>query len=153
MASALATLTAHACPAEACSRARLGQMKAILRGTEDNALATFNATHRAIKDAIKRAAEVEQSLTEPRLHDLERARQALATAWPFLQQEPDVARRAADQAAALEDLLARETFYKELPTIDQNAKAIEVEYDKRFEQALTARPHGVKRLRTRSSTW
>jgi hypothetical protein len=42
-------------------------------------------------------------------------------------------------AAALEDLLARESFYKELPAIEQNTKALEVDYDKRFEEALTAR--------------
>ena len=65
-------------------------MKAILRGSEDNAIATFNASHRAIKDAIKRAVELEQALTEPRLRDLERARQALGTAWPFLRQEADI---------------------------------------------------------------
>ena len=37
-------------------------MKAILRGSEDNAIATFNASHRSIKDAIKRAAELDQAL-------------------------------------------------------------------------------------------
>ena len=36
-------------------------------------------SHRAIKDAIKRAVELEQALTEPRLHDLERARKAQAS--------------------------------------------------------------------------
>ena len=139
VASALAQLTANRLPGGAVLDGALGQMKAILRGSEDNALATFNSSHRSIKDAIKRAAEVEQSLTEPRLHDLERARQALATAWPFLRQEADVTDELRAKAAALEDLLARESFYKELPAIEQNTKALEVDYDKRFEEALTAR--------------
>jgi len=52
-------------------------MKAVLRGSEDNAIATFNASHRSIKDAIKRATELDQALSEPRLRDLDRARDAL----------------------------------------------------------------------------
>jgi cell division septum initiation protein DivIVA len=119
--------------------AALGQMKTILRGTEDNALATFNSSHRSIKDAIKRAAELEQSITEPRLNDLERARHALALAWPFLRQEPDVSDDLRAKATELEDLLARETFYKELPAVEQHTRAIELEHGRRFEQVLSAR--------------
>lgn len=139
VASSLGQLTAHHLPGGAVLEGALGQMKAILRGSEENALGTFNSSHRSIKDAIKRAAELEQSLTEPHLHDLERARQALAVAWPFLSQEADVSDELRAKAAALEDLLARETFHKELPAIEQNAKAVEVEYDHRFEEALSAR--------------
>ena len=88
--SAHGQLTAHRLPGGGVLEGAIGQMKAILRGSEDNAIATFNASHRSIKDAIKRAVELEQALSEPRLRDLERARQALGTAWPFLGQEPDV---------------------------------------------------------------
>jgi hypothetical protein len=139
VASALGMLTAHRLPGGAVLEGAVGQMKAILRGSEDNALATFNASHRSIKDAIKRAAEIEQALTETRLYDLARARQAMAAAWPFLRQEADVSDELRAKAAALEDLLARESFYKELPAIEQNTKAIEVDYDHRFEEALAAR--------------
>lgn len=117
----------------------IGQMKAILRGSEDSALATFNASHRSIKDAVKRAAELEKSLTVPRLHDLERAKHALTTAWPFLQQETDVSPELHSSATALEDLIARESFYKELPAIEQNTKVLEVDYQRRFEAALAER--------------
>ena len=137
--SALGKLAAHRLPGAAVLDGAIGQMKAILRGSEDNALATFNASHRSIKDAIKRASELEQSLTEPALRDLERARRALATAWPFLRQEADVADDLRARAVALDDLLARESFHKELPAIEQNARSIEVEYERRFEEALGAR--------------
>lgn len=33
----------------------------------------------------------------------------------------------------------RETFYKEIPAIEQHAKSLEVEYDKRFDEAQEAR--------------
>ncbi len=65
--SALATLTAHRLPGNTVLDSAIGQMKAILRGSEDNAIATFNTSHRGIKDAIKRAVELEQVLSEPRL--------------------------------------------------------------------------------------
>lgn len=137
--SALSQLKSHRLPGDSALDGAIGQMKAILRGSEDNAIATFNASHRSIKDAIKRATELEQTLTPPRLRDLERARQALKTAWPFLSQESDVSDDLRLKAEQLEDLLARENFYKELPVIEQSTRAIEAEYDKRFEEALAAR--------------
>ena len=137
--SAQGQLTAHRLPGGGVLEGAIGQMKAILRGSEDNAIATFNASHRSIKDAIKRAVELEQALSEPRLRDLERARQALGTAWPFLRQEADITDELRAKATALDDLLARETFYRELPSIEQHARAIEAEYERRYDEALEAR--------------
>ena len=145
MASALGLLTASRLPGGAVLEGALGQIKAIVRGSEDNALATFNSSHRAIKDAIKRASELEHAVTEPRLRDLERARQAIAMGWPFLQQESDISEEIRTRARALEDLLARETFFRELPDIEQHATAIEAEYDRRFSEALDARIDAYKK--------
>jgi hypothetical protein len=137
--SALATLNTHRLPGGAVLDGAIGQMKAILRGSEDNAIATFNTSHRAIKDAIKRAVELEQVLNEPRLHDLERAHKAHTSLWAFLSQDSDITDELRASAASLEDLLARETFFKELPLIEQHTKAIETEYSRRFNEALDAR--------------
>ena len=139
VATALGQLNQHRLPGVGVLDVAIGQMKAILRGSEDNALATFNSSHRSIKDAIKRASELEQSLSEPRLQDLERARMALNSLWPFLEQEADVSEDLRGKATTLRDILERESFYKELPAIDQNAKAIQTEYDERYEEALAAR--------------
>lgn len=142
VATSHAMLTANRLPGTSMLELALGEMKAILRGSDDSAIATFNASHRSIKDAIKRARELDQALTQPRLHDLDRAREALRTAWPFLEQEANLPPDLTAKAAELTDQLARESFYKELPAIDQNAAAIELEYDKRFQGALTARNKG-----------
>ena len=139
VASAFARLTANRLPGGGVLETALGQMKAILRGSEDNAISTFNASHRAIKDAVKRSAELEQALSEPRLHDLERARRVLTIAWPFLKTEPDLDEAFRSRAATLEDALSRETFFRDLPAIEQHAHAIEKEYERRFEDALQAR--------------
>jgi hypothetical protein len=119
-------------------------MKAILRGSEDNAIATFNTSHRTIQEAIKRSGELEQVLSEPRLDDLARARRAQTSLWSFLSRESDVPDELRTRAATLEDLLARETFFKELPSIEQNTKAIEREYARRFDDALDARVSAYK---------
>jgi hypothetical protein len=137
--TAFALLTANRLPGGAVLEGAIGQMKAILRGSDDNAIATFNASHRAIKDAIKRAVELEQMLNDPRLHDLERARKAQGVLWSFLREESDIADDLRMRATALEDLLARESFFKELPAIEQHTRAIEIEYGRRFDAALDAR--------------
>lgn len=137
--SALAQLTANRLPGGAVLEGAVGQMKVILRGSEENALATFNSSHRSIKDAIKRATELQQALSDPRLRDLERARTVLATAWPFLVQEVDIEQELRDRALELTDLVARETFYRDLPAIEQNAAALGAEYERRYSEALEAR--------------
>jgi hypothetical protein len=137
--SGLSTLKAHRLPGGAALESAIGQMKAILRGSDDNAISTFNASHRAIKDAIKRALELDQILSEPRLHDLERARHALTVLWDFLRQELDISEGLRNRATTLDDLLARESFFKELASIEQHTKAIETEYGRRFDEALETR--------------
>ena len=139
IASAHGQLISYHLPGAAVLEGAIGQMKAILRGSEDNAIATFNASHRSIKDAIKRAIELTQSLSEPQLHDLERAREALRSSWPFLRDESDVSEDLRTRATALQDLLERETFYRELPRIEQYASAIGAEYERRYDDALEAR--------------
>jgi hypothetical protein len=139
VASALAILTAHRLPGGALLDAALGQMKAILRGSDDNAIGTFNASHRAIKDAIQRAGQLEHSLSEARLSDLDRARRTAGALWSFLSTEADIADEFRTKATELDDLLARETFFKEIPSIAQHAKALEAEYQRRFGVALEAR--------------
>ncbi len=139
VAEALSTLREHRLPGDAVLEEAIGHMRGILRGSEDGAIATFNASHTAIKGAIRRAAELAQALTEPSLRDLERARRALGQQWKFLEGEADVSDELRGRAKVLGDLLERETFFKELPAIEQNATAIGAEYERRFDAALAAR--------------
>ena len=44
-----------------------------------------------------------------------------------------------EHVAQLTDLLAKETFFRELPAIDQHARALEQEYQRRHEEAAQAR--------------
>jgi len=139
IASALSTLTTHGLPGSGVLEAALGHIKAILRGSDDNAIGTFNSSHKSIKDAIQRAGQLDHSLSESRLGDLVRARRALNESWGFLQTESDVADEVRAKATELDDLLARETFFKDLSAIDHAAAALEAEYQRRYNTALDAR--------------
>jgi hypothetical protein len=119
--------------------AALGQIKAILRGSDESAVAILNASHKTLKEGIRRAAELEKILTESNLALLERARQSLATLWPFLSDEPDLPKGLAEKAAGLGDLLARETFFREIPAIEQHTRALEADYVARRKAAQETR--------------
>jgi hypothetical protein len=133
------TLVQHNLPGADVLRGALDQMRSIRAGKEDNAILTFNTAYKELKEAIKRSAELAQTLTPPRLHDLGRARKALDTIWPFLQEEPDLAEAHREHADKLTDLMNRETFFRELPAIDEHTRALEQEYTRCHEEAAQAR--------------
>ena len=139
VAEALATLHTDRLPGATVLETAIGPMRAISRASDDTVITTFNASHASIKEAIRRAAELDQALTEPNLENVRRGRRALRDAWPFLDAEPDVTEDLRDKAAELGDILNRETFFKDLPTIDHHAAAIESAYAERHTAALTAR--------------
>ena len=91
----------------------LNQMRAIRRGNEENAVLSFNASHTSIKEAIKRGSDLAPALTDTALKDIQRARQALSIA-PTLKEESDLDPAFLEKGAVLDDLLKRDTFFREL---------------------------------------
>ena len=114
----------------------LTPVKDVLRGTEETAIAEFNASFQTIKDATKRAGELIQVLTPAVVHDIVSARRALQTQWPCLNAEADLDDDIRVAAGELKDLLERETFFRELTDINAARDAIENEHDRRFGEAL-----------------
>jgi hypothetical protein len=133
------TLVEHGLPGADVLRGALDQMRAIRSGREDQAILAFNGAYKELKEAIKRGAELQQALHGPRLHDLGRARKALETIWPFLEEEADLDDAARQHAAKLQDMMARETFFRDLPGIDEHTRAVEAEYERRHSAAVEAR--------------
>lgn len=133
------TLVQHHLPGGDVLRTALDQMRSIRGGKEDHAILTFNAAYKELKEAIKRGAELAQTLTQPHLHDLSRARKALDTIWQFLHEESDLPAEQRERAEKLADLMARETFFRELPSIDQHTRALEQEFKRRHDEATQAR--------------
>jgi hypothetical protein len=115
------------------------QIKAIRRGSEENAITNFNAAHRSIRDAIKRAKELSDVLTEPRLADLERAKSTLAKETPALLEEADLDPAIRAKVDVLKDRLAKETFFRDVAEIEQAATIVGGEYKRRYNEALDAR--------------
>ncbi len=115
------------------------QIKAIRRGSDENAISTFNAAHRSVQDAIKRSADLVAALTEPNIRDLARAKVALVKEAPALADEPDVDPVLTARAKDLGDRLNKETFFREIAEIEQAATAIQSEYKRRYDAALDAR--------------
>jgi len=133
---AIKRLASHHLPGQRMLEDALAQMRDIRRGSEAHALQSFNGAFRDIKEAIKRAAELETCLSEPRLRDLARAREALNVAWPFLRDEPDTDEVLREHAAELTDLLQRESFFRELPAIEQLARSLLHAWERRYDLAL-----------------
>ena len=133
------TLVQHGLPGADALRSALHQMRSIRAGKEDHAILTFNAAYRELKEAIKRGAELAQVLTETRLHDIRRAHEALHVVWPFLKEEPDLTDDVRDHAEKLADLMAKESFFREIAAIDQHAHALENEHKRRHEEAARVR--------------
>lgn len=139
LADALALLERGGLPGQDLLRGALEPVRAIQRGREDQAILTFNGSYREIRDAMERARGLRDALTEPRQRDLQRAREALARYHGFLAHEPDLPESASTAAGRLEDLLKKETFYRELPAADENARTLEKEYADRHREALESR--------------
>jgi uncharacterized protein DUF6079 len=133
------TMVKYSLPGASVLQGAIDQIRAIRNGGTEHAIHSFNSSYKALKEAIKRSAELNQKLTDPRLLDLERARTAIQSQWPFLQSESDLNEKIVEAATKLEDLLKRETFYKEFPAIDQCTKTINDEFQRRHHEAVEAR--------------
>jgi len=112
------------------------QMRAMASGKHKATIVAFNQSHTQLKEAIRKTAELTAKLTEPRLLDLRRAGHVIDVVWPFLTGEQDLDDPLRQKGAQLLDLLSREDFYRELPTIDQHARDLTAEYEGRLERAV-----------------
>ncbi len=126
-------------PGGAMIATTLEEMRAIYGGREETAIRAFTASHARIKETIHRARELQPVLIPPDLDILREAVKAQSQAWSFLKQEHDLDPALEETAAKLEDLLKRETFYREIPAIAQATSTLRSEYDRRMKAALQHR--------------
>jgi hypothetical protein len=137
--AAISTLASERLPGTGVLHAALGPMREIARGSDDSAIVAFNGSHTSIKEAIRRAAELDQVLTEPHLLDLRRASRVLRDEWPYLRDEADIGNDLRQRAEDLDDMLQRETFFKDIAPIEQHATAIDTAFAQRHHAALATR--------------
>lgn len=103
-------------PGATVLRQGLDEMRAALRGTDAQAIQGFNAGHMTIKDAIRRAGDLDRLLTEEGVRKISDAREALAQ-WAEIEHEPDVEDGLREEAAEMADLLECEDFFKDITRI------------------------------------
>ena len=132
-------LVSNRLPGASVMLAAVDLLKSIRTGTEEQAILSFNAGHKQLKEARKRVGDLRDTLTEPALLALRNAREVLISEWPVLQAESDLDLAFPDHAAQLTDLLAKETFYKELAAISQHAAGLKAEYTRRHSEASANR--------------
>lgn len=132
-------LDRHHLPGAAVLAAAVERAAEILGGRNGDTVHGFNAAWRELKEAFRRAHELAERLTDAALADLDHARAVVSTKVPFLSGEPDLDPALATRATALADILGRETFFRELGTLDDHARKIAAEYDRRFAAAADAR--------------
>jgi hypothetical protein len=114
-------------------------MRGMRTGSDEQTIIAFRGSHKKLKEGSRRASELNAALTEPQLVDCRRARRALTELWPFLQAEESLSDQVRQSAAELADLMGRETFFKDLPSIEQRTRVLEQDYEARYQQAVTTR--------------
>lgn len=134
----LATMRSAQLPGADVLENAVDQMRAIRRGNEENAILTFNASHKSLKDAIKRGSDLAGILDASTLKAIADAREATKLV-PVLEEEPDLDPAYPEQGKILNDLLSKETFFREIGPITNAATFIEIEYKRRYDAALDAR--------------
>ena len=132
-------MVTHQFPGASVLKECLDQIHAIRRGNDEQTITGFRATYNQIKEGIQRANDLRDALTEPRIHDWKRAQASIQSAWPFLQGEPDLEESTKEAFALLDDVMRKETFFREFPAIDQSARTIEEDYRARHKAAADAR--------------
>ena len=131
-------LSRHQLPGADVLTPALDQLRAIRNSNDEDTVTTFVASHKALREAQARAKDLQAALTEPRLLDLARARKALDQQWPVLQQDNPPS-SLVTAASELTNLLAKETFFRDLPAIDQAATMIGAAYQVAFDAAASTR--------------
>lgn len=136
--AALSLLRSYSLPGGEVLDSALNEMRSIRRGSDGNAIVSFNAAHRSIKDAIKRGADLAKALDEEGIQKIQLGRKALHDL-PHVLNEPDIDPSFADVGKQLQDILGKETFFRDLPSVQNLAAKIIDEHQKRHSTALARR--------------
>lgn len=135
----VALLERHHLPGTELLSSAVSQMTQISQASEEEVILSFASGYSELKDALTRAAEIHSAIEEPQVMTLQRARHVLSHDWPFLAEESATTDEERQSAEQLSDLMQRETFYKELPAIGQQAARLQQCYRAVFDDTVQAR--------------
>jgi hypothetical protein len=140
--TALSLLDRHQLPGGELFTTAISQLEQISTAGEEDAILSFAGGHSQLKDSMVRAADISKSIGEPQLYVLSRARTVLTHHWPFLANEPQTSDEDRRIAEELAEMMQRETFYREIPRIDQASQHLNGLYRRTFSAVVAERADG-----------
>jgi hypothetical protein len=112
-------------------------LAAELQSVQDSrAISVFVTGHKALEHGLDRLQELEEYLHDAALEQLRAARRAVTVEWPALEADGMTETALKDAADAIADILAKETFYKELPALNSATAQIQTAFNGRYEEAV-----------------
>jgi len=134
-----ARLLEHHLPGAEILRTALDRSREIRTAENERAILAWNGSYRELKEALRRARELDRALGAEALEKLGRARRAIGEVWPVLRAEADLPEGLGERAEELGDLLRRESFYRELPEIEERSRELWAEWERRHREAVEHR--------------
>ena len=86
-------------------------------GTDEQAVKAFNTGHKALEHGLDRLRQLEEHLHDAALEQLRAARHATEVQRLALKADGHLDPSMLETVASIQDVLAKETFYRELPTL------------------------------------
>lgn len=103
------------------------------------AIRAFNTGHKTLEHGLERLRQLEEHLHEAALEQIRAARRALDSEWPALKADGYGDGTLQDSADAIADILAKETFYNDLPALATATSHVQQAHAGRFAEAARER--------------
>lgn len=108
------------------------------------AVRAFNTGHKALEHGLDRLRHLEEHLHEAALEQLRVARRAVDTEWPALNADGHSDGSLQDAVDAVAEILAKETFYNELPALATATAQVHEAYAARLAEAAVERANAYR---------
>lgn len=108
-------------------------------GTDDQAVKAFITGHKTLEHGLERLQKLEEHLHDAALEQLRAGRRAAESEWPALEADGVTDGQLQDAVAVIRDILAKETFYTEMPALATATAQVQGAYAARFAEAAAER--------------
>lgn len=111
-------------------------------GNDSQVLKAFITGHKTLEHGLDRLKQLEEHLHAAAVEQLRAAHRAVEKEWPALEADGVTEASLSEAAVAIGDILAKETFYTELPSLAATTSQVQTAYQDRHAEA------GVERSET-----
>ena len=136
---ALNLLSENSLPGGAVLKQAMDAIRELGGATSDRVILAFNASHAQLKEAFKRSGQLTNAVGEAALELLNQAQEILHAEWPALRAEEELEEAVGECGRQLEDLLLKETFFRDLADIERCAATVRSAYNTLHREAVASR--------------